>query len=393
MIAIWSGYYSCGVFFKPLLTEFGWSRTAVSGAFSLAMLVSGLLSVPLGSLTDRLGTRLVMTVCGFLMGAGLLLMSLVNSVWQIYLFYTVIIGIGMGGSFVPVVSAIVRWFTTRRGTMTGFVLAGSGVGALVGPPVANKLITVFDWRQAYLILGASVLVLSTVLAQLLRRDPAQMGQTPYGEKTVNRELPADSQGISLQEAMHTRPFWMLFLAQLSMAYSFFAFTVHIAARTNDLGFSAANAAMALAAFGAGSITGRIGLGAACDYLGNKRTYLYGAILNTLAVFLLVPAKELWAIYPLAVVMGITQGGTGSVVSPLQAELFGIKSHALILGVAGFGYTIGAAGGPILTGYLFDVTGNYDVAFLTSALITVTAIIFVLLIKPVGDMKKGLQSAG
>ncbi len=108
-----------GIFFNPLLEEFGWTRAAISGAYSLSSIFQGVLGIAMGGLVDRFGPRIVVTVCGVFLGAGYLLMSQVNTVWQIYLFYGVIIGIGMSGLWVPLLSPINRWFVTRRSLMTG----------------------------------------------------------------------------------------------------------------------------------------------------------------------------------------------------------------------------------------------------------------------------------
>ena len=110
MLTIWIPYTAFGVFFKPVLTEFGWTRALTSGAFSLAMIISGLLTIVMGALNDKFGPRVVLTLCGSLLGLGYLLMSQVNAIWQFYLFYGVIIGIGMGGSVIPLLSTVARWF-------------------------------------------------------------------------------------------------------------------------------------------------------------------------------------------------------------------------------------------------------------------------------------------
>ena len=137
MVAIFGLYYCFGIFFDPMLLEFGWTRAMTSGAFSLSMVVYGLLNVAVGGLTDRFGPRMVVTICGLLIGLGYLLMSQISAVWQLYLFYGVIIGAGMGGSFIALLSSVARWFVKRRGMMTGIVMAGIGIGTLIGPPVAS----------------------------------------------------------------------------------------------------------------------------------------------------------------------------------------------------------------------------------------------------------------
>ena len=180
MVLVFSVHYSFGVFFLPLLNEFSWTRAMTAGAFSAVWVAQGLLAIVMGGLNDRLGPRLVLTVCGVLIGSGYLLMSQVSAVWHLYLFYGVIVGAGLGGTFVPLTSTTARWFVVRRGLMTGIVTAGVGIGALVGPPTVSALISGYDWRVSYLILGTVVLVGVTLAAQFLRRDPAQMGTVPYG---------------------------------------------------------------------------------------------------------------------------------------------------------------------------------------------------------------------
>ena len=140
MIA-WGMFSTYGVFFKPLTMEFGWTRAMISGASSLSMLVCGLLGIGMGRLTDRFGPRMIMVVCGFFLGLGYFLMSQINTIWQLYLFYGVLIGIGLSAIDVSLLSTVVRWFVNKRGMMSGIVNVGTGVGMLIMPIVANRLIS------------------------------------------------------------------------------------------------------------------------------------------------------------------------------------------------------------------------------------------------------------
>jgi len=164
MAVTWGASVSYGVFFKPMLAEFGWTRAVTSGAFSLSMLMQGLLAIMMGRLNDRFGPRIVATICGVVMGLGYLLVSQVSAVWQLYLFYGVIIGVGMSGTLVPLLSTVVRWFTKRRSMMSGIVMMGQTTGALFGPAAANWLILTYDWRLSFLILGILVLVVIVLAA-------------------------------------------------------------------------------------------------------------------------------------------------------------------------------------------------------------------------------------
>ena len=164
MAVMYGAYNSFGIFFKPVLTDFNWTRAVTSGGLSLSWIVHGLLGIIMGRLTDRFGPRVVLTICGFLLGLGYLLMSQIGTVWQLYLFYGVIIGAGMGGSWVPIVSTVARWFVKRRNLMTGIVLSGVSIGTLIGAPVASRLISAYDWRMSYVIVGGIVLVVAVLAA-------------------------------------------------------------------------------------------------------------------------------------------------------------------------------------------------------------------------------------
>jgi MFS family permease len=131
-------------------TELGWSNAATALAFSISAIMEGLFNIILGHLTDKYGPRVILTISSLFIGAGYCLMPMVHSVWQFYLFYGVILGAGMGGVFVPLISVVARWFRERRSAMCGLVSAGSGIGMLVVSPLATQLILTHGWRTTFL---------------------------------------------------------------------------------------------------------------------------------------------------------------------------------------------------------------------------------------------------
>ena len=140
--AIGVGTYVCyGVFFNRLISEFGWSRAAISGASSVAFFLSGLFGILVGRLNDRIGPRNVMAITGFLFGLGHVLMSRLGAIWQLYVFYGVIVGMGLSSVDVIALSTTARWFVRKRGIMTGIVKIGTGAGQFIIPLVASMLIT------------------------------------------------------------------------------------------------------------------------------------------------------------------------------------------------------------------------------------------------------------
>jgi MFS family permease len=345
-------------------------------------IAQGLLAIVMGGLNDRFGPRIVLTICGVLIGLGYLLMSQVTAVWHLYLFYGVIVGAGLGGTFVPLTSTTARWFVARRGVMTGIVTAGVGIGALVGPPLTSYLISGYNWRVSYLILGSIVLVGVTSAAQLLRKDPAQMGTVPYGAAAHSQASSRTvAQGLVLKEALHTRQFWIMVLAFLCYGFSLSAILLHLAPHAAGLGISAASGANLIAAIGAASVVGKVWFGSASDRIGNKNVYLIGFALLMASLFALVPLTQLWTLYGFALVFGLAYGALAAAHSPLVAWLFGIRQHGLIFGASFNGWTLGCALGPIFAGFVFDSTGSYRMAFLVCGLLSVVGLVLTTRLTP------------
>lgn len=381
MVAIYSLPYSFGIFFKPMLAELRWTRAITSGAFSLSRIVAGLLSIAMGGLNDRFGPRIVITICGVLSGLGYLLMSQINTVWQLYLVYGVLIGAGTS-IFVPLVSTVARWFVQRRTIMTGIVIAGLGVATLIGNPVANLLISAYDWRVSYIILGTIVAAIAILIAQFLRRDPTQVRQVAYGESKIAEIRPeSENDAFTLREAVCTRQFWIFFALSICYSFCVLAVLIHAAPYITDIGMSATTAANILATMGGATIVGMIAIGNVGDRIGNKKTLIIGFILMSLALFLLLLAKETWAYHIFAIIFGLAYGGIAAQRSPMIAQMFGVRSHGLIFGVTDNSFTIGAAIGPVVTGYIFDLSGSYQMAFVVATVISIIGLILTIFFNP------------
>ena len=382
MAIMWGTIFSFGVFLKPVSVEFGWTRAMTTGAYSLYMVLHGFLHIVMGRINDRFGPRIVVSVCGFFLGVGFLLLSNISSIWQLYLFYGILISIGMGGAYVPVLSTVARWFVRRRGLFSGIVSSGMGAGIMIMPPIARLLISTYGWRFSYIIVGIVVLVLVILAAQFLKRDPSQMGQLPDGDNEIKQESWASGNGgFSLPEAFRSRQFWMVCAMFFCFGTLVHTIMVHIVPHATDLGTSTIVAVSILTAIGGVGIIGRIGLGSTADRIGKKRTLVSVFVLMLVAFIWLLPAKETWMLFLFAVVFGFAFGGGDALLSPLVAELFGLKSHGVILGIIAFLSTVGGAIGPLLAGYIFDMTSSYQISFSLSAGLSAIGLILVFLLKP------------
>jgi MFS family permease len=379
----WGINNSFGVFFNPLLTEFGWLRATISGAVSVNFLVHGLVSIFVGGLNDRFGPRLIMTGCGFFMGLGYLLMRSVNAVWQLYLFYGLIAGVGLSGMDVVILSTIARWFEKKRGTMTGLIKVGTGVGMLVMPIFITWLITAHGWRTAFALLGILIILMIVSLSQFLVRDPAKKGQRPDNEREADsRQMDSSEQGLSFHETVHTRQFWTVCAVYFLILACVYTIISHIVQHAIDLGISPTTAASFLAAIGGVSIAGRFLMGNAGDRIGNRMALLVCLSFLFAGLIWLQAAKTPWMFYVFAALYGFAHGGFFALGSPLVAGLFGTRSHGLILGIVIFSSTIGGAIGPLLAGHLFDLTRSYQAVFYILAALCISGWILTASLKPV-----------
>ena len=355
----WGAYNSFGVFFNPLMNEYDWSRAGISGAVSVSFCLYGFSSILLGRLNDRVGPRFIMAISGIFLGVGYLLMSRLTSLWQLYLLYSLLVGIGISGTDVVLLSTIARWFVRLRGRMSGVLKVGTGVGMLVMPLFTNWLITAFGWRTAFFVMGIVVLIPFIGLSQLLVRDPARRGLRPDGDGRVTAKITqAAEKGFTLRQALKNLQLWLICTAYFLLLVCVFTVLLHIVPHAIDLGIPPNWATRVLATIGGLSIVGRIIMGFSSDRIGNKwaLTICYGFLCVSLGWLLL--ANRLWMLFVFATVYGFAHGGFFVVMSPLIAEFFGTASHGAIFGMMIFVSNIGGAIGPLLAGYVFDLTGSY-----------------------------------
>jgi MFS family permease len=234
-----------GVFFKPMADDFGWSAALLSSTFSFSMIIEGTVSAISGRLSDKIGTRPVLAFNALVSGAGFILMALVHSIWQMYLIYGLVIGIGLGGIVVPVVSLMARRFPTKRALMTGIVLSAHGVGQIFFPLLAYQLITFYNWRTSYVIFGIGAFIMIGVSALFLKL-PRRVKKTT--EVTEGIALIQTTAGYTFKEASRTRLFWLMMIMFTCYGFCFISVLVHIVPNAINLGIASSSAANILAAW-------------------------------------------------------------------------------------------------------------------------------------------------
>jgi MFS family permease len=364
------GLFTFGVLFPELESEFGWSRTVISGATSFAFLIMGGGAVLMGRAGDRFGTRAVLSVAGVMFGLGYALLYRMETTWELYLFFGLLVGVGLAAHDVGTLSTIARWFVRRRGLMTGVVKAGAGIGQVVAPITAAAMIAGFGWRVTCLIIGLMAVAVLFGAAQAVRHNPASVGLKPDGAPPDASDSPAQQNkgvgqpeaGASMKEAIRSKTLWILCLAKFCDLFCLFTVVVHIVPFAVDQGMAPTSAAAVLSTIGGMSIVGRLLLGGAYDRFGARRSLLVCFIILAASLALLQFAESAWSLFLFAIIYGPAHGGFFTITSPSVAEYFGTRAHGTLFGLVVSCGTFGATLGPVVAGGLFDGLGSYSVAF-------------------------------
>ena len=379
--------YSFGVFVTSIENEFALTRGATSGIFSVSMLVCCVFAILGGWVLDRYGPRLLVFFMGLFTGVSLILVSQTTAAWQLFISYGLILPLGTGPTFTVVNSTTSRWFEQKRGFILGLTTSGGGLGAIVMAPLSTYLIVQFGWRTAFIIIGLIACFIMTSLALLLRKDPSDMGLLPDGIQSEaaykslrQRKHRTQPTGLSLSRALKTSNFWFLCLVWLLLSLNVHLIMVHLVPYAVDIGISAMDAAIIVSLIGGATIAGRIVIGKISDATGRKVPAVLCALLQVGMLLWLIWSREIWMFYVFAIVFGSAWGGLSTMVTVLIGDVFGMRSIGAIMGVMSAGWSLGAASGPAIGGFTFDMIGNYFPAFLLGAGAMFIATLLVVLIR-------------
>jgi len=364
--------YTFSAFVEPLQRDFAASRGSVSLVFSLAGFLYFGLGIVSGPLADRWGARRLAVAGMVLTGAGLALAGAARSLTEVYLAYSLGIGLGVGCSYVPVLGAVQRWFVRRRGFASGLAVAGIGVGTLVMPPLATALIGAFGWREAYLLLGGLAILLGAGMALLVEDDPRDRGLAPDGDPPAPDDRPARVAGASIGEAVRSRQFIGLYAACLVCAFGVFIPFVHLVPFARDHGVAPGVATLLLGVIGLGSTAGRFALGGLADRMGRRASLFVMFLGMAAALAIWAVSAGLWGLAAFAFVYGIFYGGWVAVLPAVVMDQFGGRNVGALIGILYTSVAIGTLVGPAAAGFAFDLSGSYALPILASVGASVAA---------------------
>jgi MFS family permease len=377
------------VFLLAFIEEFGWTRAESSLAYSVSQFMSGISSPVVGGLVDRLGSRRMVLIGGGLLTAGLLASAFATSLWQVVFLYGFVMTMGSNSLgmvvFVPMIS---RHFVRSRGLAVSILQSANGFGRAFSAPVSQIMISGLGWRTAYLWEAGFMAVLVIPLAAIFRRTEVDASRS--GTSAV------PLRNWTLNEAMRTRAFWLLFLVYLLTGVGSFLVSLHQLAFAVDIGFDRQYAAWVLGMGAFFSLPGIIVTGLMSDYIGRELSamFTYGvSILGVVfALFIHSPDQHL-LLWLHACFFGLTWGARGPAITAKAADLFPGPRLGSILGVISVGTGLGAGLGSWGAGWIFDVSGSYRTAFYASiSAYLLGCVAFAALRRPASG-KKALGSAG
>jgi MFS family permease len=380
-------YYAFTVFLTPMQEELGWSRAAMTGAFSLALLLSGLAGIPVGRWLDWQGPRWLMTLGSC---AATLLVLAWAGVQHLTMFYLIWAGIGLSMAAVlyePAFFVVATWFVRQRGRALTVPTLLAGLASVIYIPLAGWLVHRQGWRGALYILG-TVLALSTIPlhACVLRRRPEDLGLTPEGIQAALPQCPVEAAaapGVPVGVALRDTAFWWLsaafFLGQLATA----AVAVHLVPYLIDQGYAPEFAAVTTGLIGVMVLPGRLIFTPLGNRLPRQQVTACLFLVQTLALSVLLLAHGMVGVYTFVVLFGMGFGAMTPARAVLVADLYGPRHYGQINGALALCVTASRALAPVSAGAVYDWVGHYHPMFWGLLVASAMATAAVLLVRNKG----------
>ena len=395
LAALGSGsvFYGFNTFFNPMITEFGWSRTVISGAFSLSRLEGGIEGIFIGPLIDRFGARIIAIFGVIAAGLGFVALVFVNSnVLSFYLIFGVLISLGYNAfSQRATIAAAAKWFIKKRSRVLAFVVTGSGIGGAVMVPLLAWLITQYGWRAAGVMTGIVVLTLGLPAAFAIKSSPEEEGLLPDGgaisivtETNLSEPTDTDSEEMdfTIKEALKTSAFWIYTTGTVLRSCVQSAIVVHEIPYLVDMGINYTASAGILGTMVLLSIPGRLVFGWLGDIFDKRRMLFISCMLQAAGIWIFINATSMGILYVFVVLYGLGYGGVVPLSHAIRGDLFGRKAFATIAGVNSVFTTIGTVAAPVVAGYLYDISQSYVIAFYSlMVMVTMAGFVFLLIRRP------------
>lgn len=392
IIACWgygSWYYGMGALLIPLTTEFGWTRTQLTLAFSMRSIEGGLEGPIGGMLIDKYGERKITIISTIIACVGLIAVLFVKTIWQFVFVWGFIVSLGFNlGLYDTVNSAVAKWFHKDRSRAIGIVTIGGGLGAPVIVPVMTYIIENYSWRVALMFVIASTALIAIPLAYFFMKDhpPEHYGMLPDGDhlkkKVDDKEEEKIDYGYDFtpKEALKTKSFWMMLIAFMLNGGTLAMITIHQMAFHQSLGIDALTAAGILGFMATISLGGRFLTVTLGSRYTERQYIMLGYAMRTIGLVIFIYARTIPVIMLFALFYGVGYGITIPSQTSLRANYFGRKAYATITGYSTLFGAITNVAYPLFAAWIYDTTGSYIQAFWIVTALQAFAIVFMYLAK-------------
>ena len=377
------GRVGFGVTVDTWTREFGVSVAALSAVASAGWLANGLSQPLFGSLADRVGGRMVVTLSMVVMGLGVVAMGLSPSIWVMAFFYATVVSFAMGGTlFAPAVAVMVRWFRRKRGTAIAVLTAGASVGGMLLVPFMAYLLVLTSWRVTWITIGViMILVAAPLLFLVVRNHPSEMGLEPDGDAAEVAEGASGARNPELvgplaveewRDAYRSAPMWLLSFSYVVCGVTTATIAIHFVPYAIDQGISTSIAALAFGLLSFINLLGVLGVGVISDRIQRKTALTAIYAMRGVAFLLLTLIPGAIGLWVFAAVAGFSWLATVPTTSALTAELYGVKKTGTLTGVLSMVHQLAGAAAVLVAGITFSVFGTYAYAFAGMAVLLMLA---------------------
>ena len=385
------------VFLVAFRDHFRSSLALTSAVFSASGLFGAFIAPFLGLFLDRFGPRVMFPIAGCFILVGWLASSFVSDVWQLFIFYSVVATVGQVGiSSFSATATLAPWFPRSRGVALGLADAGNPAGQAIVVPLAQLIVSTLGWQLAFRIFGFAFFVVVVLPNWLFQKRPTESQKDittakvgVQGEAAISA-MPAESPPAGnaqsrtlMAEVLREPDVWLLMGARAVNSIGSHMIMVHILAFLFLAGYGEIQAALAIGIAGLLGIGGRPATGLLSDILGREIVFTSGMAMSVTAVILVLFLGEggaWWVLVSFVALSGLSDGISGLLIGAKAADLYPPRMLGTVMGMMEVGRGIGIGVGPIMAGLLFDLQGDYFLAFLISAGLTTASVLLMWSVK-------------
>jgi len=378
--------FSLLVFLLPISQDTGWSVTGVSSAMTIGFLAMAFASIAWGSLSDRLGARIIALIGSVILAASLFLASMATSLLAFQLIFGLAVGGAVAAIFAPLMACVTGWFDTHRSLAVSLVSAGMGMAPLTMSPLAAWLVSIYDWRTSLQIIAALVAAVMIPAALLVRPPPALAA----GNAASTDEEPQSA--MTLQQVIRSPQFIILMLT------NFFCCATHSGPIFHTVSYAISCGIPLIAAVSIYSVErlagmgGRVAFGILGDRFGAKHILVVGLLLQAFGALAYFFVRDLGAFYAVAALFGFIYAGVMPLYAVLARENFPLRLMGTVIGGTAMAGGLGMATGPLTGGLIFDTFASYGWLFIGSLGIGIGAFLIAMTFKPFPKTKPVLAPA-